>query len=642
MSETLIYSAKVCPQVTKVKSSGGNYQVDSFQVGDCIIAPGGRLGKVTSVHPKIGITWENGHFGEYTLKQMQAWNYQKFLQEKEVIAPCQDSNNLTSAQELGRDSALLDFAQDANLWESQKLMNTAQTSLQNGSPMSATTATCEASQSVTLAKNGEKSTCSQLRHPANPSQFRASDKEKTIPATVSQLSAEQLNQSLQDSSALKMCQDSSPVAETPVVKHSIFSTSCVRLPSSATMRNGFVSAQDTLPAPSLENGYCWLESPGALSSTGKGRPPGQSRLEAQLKQHGLLEKKEVLRPDFLLNGYNLPPSYLDPSDCRPAMQLLEECDRQQEIFSIPESPPSPLTESSTSIPCLENQQLQQLKAITLHQPYASLVGIHKFFDRSWSTKYRGKIAIHAAKQQKDSYYKWSLLSDLLPPFKELVFGSVLVIADLTDCILMTPEFIAQQSETELRCGLWEPGRYAWKLENVQILEQPIPAKGKQRLWEIDLGLTVAANSGNTPTKFLRETQAFVLEAIAQIETIPEISKVDPPEIPPTPELFTKFVRENTTPPKKIANGSLAPFLENKKLKSGEIVTYPRVEGERDKLNYSHWRWGYYHEVKIDGEWKNRSIPVPVKIAPLVRQMIEQNYSVEEIKSFILQCKNKKK
>ncbi|MHC5731576.1 MAG: hypothetical protein ACYTXY_47345 [Nostoc sp.] len=80
MSQTLIYSAKVCPKVTKVKNAGGNYQVGSFQVGDRIIAPGGYLGKVTSVSKKITITWENGLSGEYTPKQMQAWNYKKFLE----------------------------------------------------------------------------------------------------------------------------------------------------------------------------------------------------------------------------------------------------------------------------------------------------------------------------------------------------------------------------------------------------------------------------------------------------------------------------------------------------------------------------------------------------------------------------------
>ncbi len=42
-----------------------------------------------------------------------------------------------------------------------------------------------------------------------------------------------------------------------------------------------------------------------------------------------------------------------------------------------------------------------MKAITIHQPWASLivVGAKRFETRSWETKYRGPIAIHASKQE---------------------------------------------------------------------------------------------------------------------------------------------------------------------------------------------------------------------------------------------------
>ncbi len=158
---------------------------------------------------------------------------------------------------------------------------------------------------------------------------------------------------------------------------------------------------------------------------------------------------------------------------------------------------------------------------------------------------------------------------------------------------------------------------------------------------IELGLRTDANSGNTPSKFVRENTIEAMPSAYRQNESSALAERLEESVAIASSIPTKFVRENATSPKKIANGSLAPFLENKKLKSGQIVTYPRVEGARDKLNYSHWRWGYYHEVKIDGEWRNRSIPVPAKIAPLVRQMIDRNYSVEQIKEFILQCKNKK-
>jgi len=113
----------------------------------------------------------------------------------------------------------------------------------------------------------------------------------------------------------------------------------------------------------------------------------------------------------------------------------------------------------------------------------------------------------------------------------------------------------------------------------------------------------------------------------------------------------QFVRENNlstdgeislTKKKKIASGSLAPFVENKKLKDGTIATYPKVSGERDPLNHLHWRWGYYYEIKIDGEWKNRSLPVAARIVPQVKIMIENHCPVEEIKNAILQSKHQKR
>ena len=35
-------------------------------------------------------------------------------------------------------------------------------------------------------------------------------------------------------------------------------------------------------------------------------------------------------------------------------------------------------------------------------------------------------------------------------------------------------------------GNWEPGNWAWQLSDPQPLDQPIPVKGKQGVWEVDL------------------------------------------------------------------------------------------------------------------------------------------------------------
>jgi hypothetical protein len=130
----------------------------------------------------------------------------------------------------------------------------------------------------------------------------------------------------------------------------------------------------------------------------------------------------------------------------------------------------------------------ELTAITLHQPWASLIAAgHKVYEtRDWPTTHRGSIAIHAgrkpkSKQELREHDKVvTSFDDLLT--EECSYSSIIAIAEMTDCILMTEEFISQQTETELRCGGWQVGRYAFKLENVRAIE-PVPATGKQGLWK---------------------------------------------------------------------------------------------------------------------------------------------------------------
>lgn len=148
-----------------------------------------------------------------------------------------------------------------------------------------------------------------------------------------------------------------------------------------------------------------------------------------------------------------------------------------------------------------------MKAITILEPWASLIacGAKRIETRSWSTKYRGPIAIHAGLSQK--YYalqqeepfasaleQFSKVVDIGGAVEaeyedriELEYGKVIAIAELVDCIQITDEFFAKQLQTgqgqrEIAFGDWRRGRYAWILANVRNIE-PVPAKGMQRLWE---------------------------------------------------------------------------------------------------------------------------------------------------------------
>jgi hypothetical protein len=130
----------------------------------------------------------------------------------------------------------------------------------------------------------------------------------------------------------------------------------------------------------------------------------------------------------------------------------------------------------------------ELTAITLYQPWASLIakGCKQYETRDWPTNHRGLIVIHAGRKPKGKQ-ELREHDKILASFNDLLtedcpYSSVIAIAELTDVILMTDEIIGQQTETELRCGNWAVGRYAFKLENVRAIE-PMAATGKQGLWK---------------------------------------------------------------------------------------------------------------------------------------------------------------
>ncbi|BBD62762.1 C-5 cytosine-specific DNA methylase (plasmid) [Nostoc sp. HK-01] len=68
-------------------------------------------------------------------------------------------------------------------------------------------------------------------------------------------------------------------------------------------------------------------------------------------------------------------------------------------------------------------------------------------------------------------------------------------------------------------------------------------------------------------------------------------------------------------------GYLYPYLETKKLQDGSTALYPRVIGERDPNNASHWRWAFNWKEKIKGVWKGRSIgSIPCGAVTIIREM----------------------
>lgn len=139
-----------------------------------------------------------------------------------------------------------------------------------------------------------------------------------------------------------------------------------------------------------------------------------------------------------------------------------------------------------------------MKAISLHQPWASAVaiGLKKYETRSRLTHVRGRIAIHAAKRRTfDQRCMWDdfmhvdeiwlafLYGATLRDFDSLPFGAIIATAELVDCF-PTDTLGKNFSQTEIILGSYDPGRFAWKFENVHHLAEPIPFKAHQGWFEV--------------------------------------------------------------------------------------------------------------------------------------------------------------
>jgi hypothetical protein len=65
---------------------------------------------------------------------------------------------------------------------------------------------------------------------------------------------------------------------------------------------------------------------------------------------------------------------------------------------------------------------------------------------------------------------------------ELAFGKVVAICILDDTQQLTPLSAALFPSREQQFGIYEAGRWAWKLDDIICLQDPIPAMGAQKLW----------------------------------------------------------------------------------------------------------------------------------------------------------------
>jgi hypothetical protein len=143
-----------------------------------------------------------------------------------------------------------------------------------------------------------------------------------------------------------------------------------------------------------------------------------------------------------------------------------------------------------------------VKALPLWQPWASLVavGAKRIETRHWrapASLMGQRIAIHATKRTSELWlceeepFSEYVVADELP------LGAVIATVVLDRCREMTAESIAtleRANPHEAAFGLYEVGRFAWVLRDVERLAVPVPFRGSQGIFDVPdhlLGAAVA-------------------------------------------------------------------------------------------------------------------------------------------------------
>jgi activating signal cointegrator 1 len=138
------------------------------------------------------------------------------------------------------------------------------------------------------------------------------------------------------------------------------------------------------------------------------------------------------------------------------------------------------------------------RAITLHQPYASLMalGAKAIETRGRPTSFRGWVAIHAAKGRPDNFAELladeaieGALDEAGLDRDRLPFGRVLAVVNIVDC-RSTETLNRIVTVAESRFGNYAPGRYGYLTYGVRRLREPFEARGYQSIpWKLERQIT---------------------------------------------------------------------------------------------------------------------------------------------------------
>jgi len=124
---------------------------------------------------------------------------------------------------------------------------------------------------------------------------------------------------------------------------------------------------------------------------------------------------------------------------------------------------------------------EALHCLVVRQPWAwAIISCAKDIEnRSWTTDYRGPLIIQAGAAKTDVNRMVKTGGSAVPRIN-FAYGSLIGVVDLIG--------VAPLSE-DLEKNPWASGPYCWQLENPRCFAEPIPAKGKLKLFTLPPSLT---------------------------------------------------------------------------------------------------------------------------------------------------------
>jgi hypothetical protein len=142
----------------------------------------------------------------------------------------------------------------------------------------------------------------------------------------------------------------------------------------------------------------------------------------------------------------------------------------------------------------DGNQASGPRVLSVRQPWAIVSGVKPVENRSWSTRYRGQVLIHASTTVDARGLGWFKREGIALP-TDLILGAIIGSCELIDMV---------HGEQGLRFGNWFSGPIGWVVNNAREYVQPVYVKGSLGLCRPSAAIIRRAMSSASCTRITTE------------------------------------------------------------------------------------------------------------------------------------------